>query len=394
MCGGRPDIREIDSPVPNQLKSLPNENGPSNTALTTSNCSTRRRQIRVPRQDTAAPESLASTPPETNYVTREKAPSLRADPAERVSMSTDPSPSVPHTKKPAPSTSSSSSSEDRQPKKQPRTSATSSTHMDFYGSNSLDWDAQYLSSIPTSLLLNNQYQHSVTVSPHQLHTPQTHHHYHHYQHVSPFSLHHQPPSSIQYPFSPPPAPPIYPTSIPPHLTTLNHTHSSPPVPAPSIPFPEPPPTYAPTPTPAQYGGKEKPQFAPRFHLPGAENAPIAISGRGSGSGGSSRGVGDHKGKGKAADRGSSTASNSTTGKKRKRESSEIEDAVDTKQRQTRKQTGVDGEHEENEGETKDPPSPTDQKKSGRKRNNKIDIACNHCRGELFDLTLSSISHSD
>ena len=118
---------------------------------------------------------------------------------------------------------------------------------------------------------------------------------------------------------------------------------------------------------------------------------------GSGSGGGAstscnNGGGDRKGRGKAVDRGTSTASTSTTGKKRKRESTATEDeGVDMKQRRRGKiKDGVDGEEDEGYGkEEKNPSSPQDKKKSGRKRNNKIDIACNHCRCESPHLTLSS-----
>ena len=111
---------------------------------------------------------------------------------------------------------------------------------------------------------------------------------------------------------------------------------------------------------------------------------------GSGSGGgtsttsSSRG-GDFR---KAVDRSTST---STTGKKRKRESSAAEDeGADMKQRRTGKEKdGVDGEEDDMDGKLgKDPSSPQDKKKTGRKRNNKIDIACNHCRCESSNLTHS------
>ena len=314
-------------------------------------------------------------------------------------MSTDPPSSAPH-KKPTSSTSSSSSSEDRQ--KQSRTSATSSSHMDFYGSSSFDWDVPYLSSIPTSILLNNQYQHSVTVSPHQLHTPHTHQHYQHYQHLSPFSLHHQPPSSVHFPFSPPPAPPVYPTSIPPHLTTLNHTQSPLPVHTPSVRFhAQPPPVYeplVPAPAPTPYGGKEKIQFAPQL-LTGAENALLMNSGSGScrGASSSSSEGGDRKGKGKAVDRGSTTGSNGTIGKKRKRESSEAGgDGGEGKRQAGKRKSGVDG-GEGGGGEEstqKSPSSQTDKKNTGRKRNNKIDIACNNCRCESFNFTFSLIPVSD
>ena len=315
-------------------------------------------------------------------------------------MSTGPSPSVPHTKKPASSAGSSSSAEasaeDRQPKKPSRPYAMSSSHMDLYGLGAFDWDASFLpSSIPTSLLFNNQYQHSVTVSPHQLHTPQTHHHYHHHhQHVSPFSLHHQQASSILYPISPP-APPSYPTSIPPHLTTVNHAHTTPPAHIPSIPFPhpEPPPSYVPL-APIQHGGKEKPQFSPRL-FPTVTGNPLLVNlgGSGGASTGSSSGGADRKGKGKAVNRGTSTASTSTTGRKRKRESSTAEDeCVDVKQRRTGKD-GVNGEDERHGKEEENPSSPQDKKKNGRKRNNKIDIACNHCRCQSFNFTLSSTSAS-
>ena len=108
----------------------------------------------------------------------------------------------------------------------------------------------------------------------------------------------------------------------------------------------------------------------------------------------SGGVGDRKGKGKAVDRSTSTASTSTTGRKRKRESSAAEDeCVDVKQRRTGRKDGVDGEDEGHGKEVENPSSPQDKKKTGRKRNNKIDIACNHCRCELFNFTLTSTSVS-
>ena len=257
--------------------------------------------------------------------------------------------------------------------------------MDFYGSSTFDWDLP--SSTQTNLLFNSQYQHPVTVSPHQLHTPYTHHHYHHHQHISPFSLQHQPTSAILYP----PAPPTYPTSIPPHLTTLNHAQSTH---IPSPPFhPEPPPSYVPL-APTQHGGKEKPQFVPHLFYTVTGNPLLVNHGSGSSGGPSTStgsGGGDRRGKDKAVDRSTSTASTSTTGKKRKRESSAADDeGVDVKQRRTgKKKDGVDGEEDDRHGMLgKEPPSPQD-KKTGRKRNNKIDIACNHCRCESLNLTLLS-----
>lgn len=115
---------------------------------------------------------------------------------------------------------------------------------------------------------------------------------------------------------------------------------------------------------------------------------------GDGVGASNEG-GDRKGKGKSVDRSASTASTGTTGKKRKRDSSVVEDeGVDVRQRRVGKKiiNGVDGAEDEGHGtEEKDPSSPQDKKKTGRKRNNKIDIACNNCRCESSNLTLSSTS---